>query len=158
MLPVFRGGRLVMVRRRFWPDTPASSNGKPIKMVGPRNTPAELYPEVPPGRTLIVCEGEFDALLLRQKGLPAVTSTASTSWKPEWDVHTRDRRVAVLYDSGSLDLAERRAAELVAAGAAHAWAVDLGLGHGEDVTDWFITYGRSRAELCELVREAGSAA
>ena len=105
---------------------------------------------------LLVCEGEFDALLLRQHGFPAVTSTAGTSWSPEWNRHVRGRQVAVVYDAGafSLEIAERRAREFVAAGACEAWAVELGLEKGEDATDWFVNYGRSADDLRRLIRAA----
>ncbi|HET7571782.1 MAG TPA: hypothetical protein VFJ77_03835 [Gaiellaceae bacterium] len=101
---------------------------------------------------LVLCEGEFDALLLNQHGVPAVTSTAGTSWKPDWDPHVIGRRVAVLYDAGarSYEKAERRAAALVAAGARDSWPVDLtlcGFTKGEDVGDWVCKYRWPAHEL-----------
>jgi hypothetical protein len=40
------------------------------------------------------------------------------------------------------------------AGAKDAWPVDLGLADGEDITDWFVTYGRSVTELRDLISDA----
>jgi hypothetical protein len=102
--------------------------------------------------TLVLCEGELDALLLNQHGIRAVTSTAGTTWKPDWDRHVVRRRVAVLYDAGarSYERAERRALALVAAGAREAWPVDLtlaGFAKGEDVGDWFVKYRWDAAAL-----------
>lgn len=128
------------------------------KITGLRR-PAELYPirvlEANP-LTLVVAEGEFDCLLLNQHGIAAITSTAGTTWKREWDRHVFGRRVAVLYDAGddSFEKAERRAGELLAAGARDAWPVDLsraGFAPNEDVTDWFCKYGRSSVSLRRLI-------
>jgi hypothetical protein len=135
-------GELANLRRRY-----LASDADP-KMTGLPRRPAALYPLavlVQDPRALVVCEGELDALLLNQHGIAAVTSTAGTTWKPEWNRYAAGRRVAVLYDAGaaSYERAERRAAELVAAGAREAWPVDLtlvGFAKGEDVGDWFMTY------------------
>lgn len=143
-------------RKRFWPIVPTNAKGKPAKCVGLPGHSAVLWPKLPPGRLLLVCEGELDAALLRQHGLPAVTSTASTHWNAEWNQHIRGRRVAVVYDCGadSLGKARRRAEGFAAAGAVEAWAVDLGLDHGEDVTDYLATYNRSPHELRTLINGA----
>lgn len=151
-LPVFdAGGEIVNLRRRFLDP------GDGPKIVGLRGHLAALYPDVPVRGPILLCEGEFDALIARQHGLPAVTSTAGTTWKPPWDVRVKGRRVAVAYDAGSFDLAEKQATDLRAAGAEEAWAVDLasaGLRDGEDLTNWFVTYGRSSAELLTLIRRS----
>ncbi len=145
--------RVVNVRRRFLaPQT----NGP--KITGIRGHTARLYPNVKRGRALLLCEGEFDALLARQHGLPAVTSTAGTSWSSSWNRYVARRRVAVLYDAGahSYQLACHRATKLAEAGAADAWAVDLrqaGLADGEDVTDWFVVYKFSAEKLLTLIRD-----
>ncbi len=149
-------------KKRFWPQVPERA-GKPAKCVALPGSAAALDVEPPPGRTLLVGEGEFDCALMRQHGLPAVTSTAGTSWDPAWDPYVAGRRVAVVYDAGphSFELARRRAAEFVAAGARQAWAVDLtlaGLARGEDVTDWFVTHGRTVEALRRTIRRARRAA
>jgi hypothetical protein len=142
-----RGG-LVNVKRRF-----LNRSAQPKSMGLAR--PAALYPvQVLAGdpRALVVCEGEVDALLLNQYGIPAVTSTAGTHWNRAWDTHIACRHVAVLYDAGavSYEKAEARALAFRSAGAVNAWPVDLmlaGFDKSEDVGDWFVTYGRSADEL-----------
>jgi hypothetical protein len=126
--------------------------------------PALLYPlrvlESAP-RAVVLCEGELDALLLVQHGIPAVTSTAGTNgWElyPEWNRYFVGRRVAVVYDQGqaSLELALERARKLKSAGAREAWPVDLGLGSvGDDIGDWFVRYGKSAAAFREVINAAG---
>jgi hypothetical protein len=155
VIPVIdRRNRVVNVRRRFF-----SPQADGPKITGLRGCAAQLYPPVESSRALLLCEGEFDALLARQHGLPAVTSTAGTSWSPSWDRYLPRRRVAVLYDAGahSYQLACHRATGLAKAGATDAWAVDLrqaGLDGGEDLTDWFVTYRFSAKKLVRLIRSA----
>lgn len=148
-IPVYEGGQLVNVRRRFL--SPAAVP----KITGLAGRGSQLYP-APPGEDFILCEGEFDALLAGQHGLPAVTSTAGTAWKKEWNVYAAERRVAVVFDSGEapLAIAHRRAEELLATGAVEAWPVDLGLEDGEDLTDWFVTYGRTPEALKRRINRA----
>lgn len=128
-----------------------------------RNSPklAALYPlavfeEDPPA--VVLCEGEFDALLLNQHGVPAVTPTTGTQgWDkhPEWAQWFVGRHVAVIYDAGSDELAAERATRLRRDGARRAWPVDLmlaGLKPDEDVTDWFVTYRRTADGLRDVVQ------
>lgn len=151
VLPVLRRRRAVNVRRRFLaPDATPKMRG----LAGQR---ARLYPFAPPDDAWLLCEGEFDALVARQHGLPAVTSTAGTHWASAWDRYLPGRRVAVVYDAGagSLGAAAERATKLREAGAEDAWAVALGsagLRDGEDLTDWFVGHNRTAAELKALIR------
>jgi hypothetical protein len=163
MLPIFNGnGELVSLKERYWPKpwVKRRQSVAPKKEIWKRNLlnrPRQLYPigALRKGSGgLIVCEGELDALLLNQalSDIPAVTGTAGTSWNPEWDRYIAGKCVAVVYDAGpvSFNVAKRRAQEFLAAGAREAWAVDLRLAEmrdGEDITDWFMRYGRSAEEL-----------
>jgi hypothetical protein len=155
-LPVFAAGAMVNLRKRFWPTTPADRQGRSQRYVGLAGRGTQLYPAAPSGRCLVLAEGEFDALVTRQHGIEAVTTTGGAgTWKREWSRLFRGRSVAVIYDAGaaSMPLAERRAEVLREAGAS-AWAVDLaqvGLEPGEDLTDWFVTYRRSAGALRKLV-------
>lgn len=118
--------------------------------------PSCLYPLQILGaepQALVLCEGEFDALLLNAAGLPALTSTTGTNWKPEWNRHVCGRQVAVLYDVGSYDLANRRASDLRAAGAREAWPVGLPLARGQDVTDFFVRYQRPADDLKNIINQ-----
>lgn len=150
VLPVLRRRRAVNVRRRF-----LAPDAKP-KMRGLAGRRARMYPFAPPDDAWLLCEGEFDSILARQHGLPAVTSTAGTHWAAEWDRYLPGRRVAVVYDAGSLRAAVERATKLREAGAEDAWAVSLGsagLRDGADLTDWFVHHNRTVAELKALIRD-----
>lgn len=117
-----------------------------------------VYPALPDG-PLILVAGEFDALVLLSHGLPgiSVTTGAATRLRQEWAWMVKDRRVVVIYDADprEQEQAVSRAAELRRAGAEDAWPVRLseaGLSGGEDVTDWFVKYGRSRDALLRLIK------
>jgi len=51
------------------------------------------------GKQVIICEGEWDRLLLQQEGLMAVTSTHGCSvFRPEWVSYFKDKDVVIIYD------------------------------------------------------------
>jgi len=51
------------------------------------------------GSQIIICEGEWDRLLLRQHGFLAVTGThGATTFRPEWIEYFAGRDVVILYD------------------------------------------------------------
>ena len=144
---------------RYWPD-PWRVDAKGKEVWKRSGAAAALYPHLPPGEAIIVCEGELDTLIGRQHGLPTVTSTTGTSWSVDWNRLVIGKRLAIVYDTGeaSLKIARRRAADFRAAGI-EAWPVDLGLdAKGEDLTDWFMRYGRSAADLIALIRSERRAA
>jgi hypothetical protein len=154
--------KLVNLRRRYWPNAPASGGkyqGLTGRTIG--NGGVTVYPTLPDGSVILVA-GEFDALVLWSHGLPGITVTsgAATRWRREWAWMVKGRRVAVIYDADprEQEQAISRAAELRREGA-EAWPVRLteaGLSDGEDVTDWFVKYGRTKADLLSLIkRERG---
>jgi hypothetical protein len=121
---------------------------------------ARLYPGLPSVRgTTVLVAGMLDALLARQNGLKALTTTCGTSLPgPLLHPLSRDgRAIAVVYDVGEERAAERNAERLCAAGA-NAWAVRLPLDEGKaDVADWFAKYGRSGERLRRVIERAGRA-
>ncbi len=85
----------------------------------------------------------------------ALTGTGGASTVPADLEPLRDRSVYLVYDC---DDAGREGARKMGAAleevAKEVFVVDLGLGPGEDVTDWFVTHGRSEDELVELLEAA----
>jgi hypothetical protein len=156
-------GKLVNVKRRYWPHVPTGRDGKPRKYMIRAGSTASVYPFLQDG-PLILVAGEFDALVLQSNGLPGISNTsgAATRWRQEWAWMIEGRRVCVIYDADprEQDQAISRAAELRRAGAEDAWPVRLtkaGLSDGEDVTDFLVKHGRSRADLLDLIkRERGA--
>lgn len=148
--------------RRYLPNS-----GTMPKMVShaagdgtPRIYPGQEIPELIPGTETILCEGEWDRLLLWQHGFrSAFTNTGNVStWAYEWtDLFVRQRMVIIFDVNDHLDdlgqrMAQLRAQDLFHRGSRHIQVVRLPLsGAGEDITDWFQTYKRNAAELRELI-------
>jgi DNA primase len=128
------------------------------KMLATAGAHAELYgwervlakPE-----DIIICEGEFDRLVLESHGLAAVTSTGGAlTFRAEWADSLREiPRVYICFDS---DLAGRVGAERVARLIPHArvlsWPEEIG--EGGDVTDFFVHLGRRREDFLSLLEAA----
>ena len=128
------------------------------KMLSTRGAHAELYgwervlskPE-----QIIICEGEFDRLVLEAQGFAAVTSTAgAATFRLEWAEALREiPGVYVCFDN---DAAGRTGAQRVARLIPHARLVRLPeeVGEGGDVTDFFVRLDKSRQEFLGLLEAA----
>ncbi|GAH25727.1 unnamed protein product, partial [marine sediment metagenome] len=102
------------------------------------------------GDELWLCEGELDTLCAISNGLPAVSVTGGAgSWKDDFTPLFKGKTVYIVYDC---DEAGRKGSEKIAStlhGVACVKVIDLGLENGEDLTNWFVDYGRNKEELRE---------
>lgn len=121
---------------------------------------ARLFPiqVVFENNNLILCEGEWDALLLNRYGFHAFTVTGGAgTWKEEFTKYLHNKRVAIIFDN---DPAGKRGAEKVANKIAPIASlvkiVELSFkGRGKDVSDWLLDEG-SAAELQQLITKTKS--
>lgn len=104
---------------------------------------------------VFLCEGEMDRLILMDRGINAVTSTGGArTWKGEWSKEFAGLKVYIAYDCDQAgDDGARKAALNIAEYADQVRVVRLGLGEGEDITDYFVSYGYSVKELRQLVKK-----
>lgn len=106
-------------------------------------------------RQLVICEGEFDRLVLESHGFPAVTSTAGAGvFKPEWaEALTGIPEVFICFDR---DHAGRDGVLKVSRLVPGAKIIELPaeVGDGGDVTDLFVRLKAGRAEFLKLMVEA----
>lgn len=110
--------------------------------------------------SVIICEGELDAIVLCQIGFLAVSGTAGAStWKKEWTPFFRDKHVVICYDS---DNAGRKGAakvvnELLPV-AASVKNIDLfgdqATPQIKDITDFFVKMGKTAEDFQRLIEEA----
>ena len=105
-------------------------------------------------RYVVLAEGEMDRLILSDYGINAVTSTGGAkTWKSEWSKHFEGQKVYICYDC---DLAgeegSRKAAASIAEHAKSVKVVRLDLGAGEDITDFFVSYGYGVNDLKEIIK------
>jgi DNA primase len=104
---------------------------------------------------IIVCEGEFDRLVLEANGFRAVTSTGGASgFKPEWTKEFAS--IPWVYICFDRDDAGRRGALQAARFIPHAKLVELpnDVGKGGDVTDFFVRLGWKREAFVRLLEQA----
>ena len=112
------------------------------------------------GTQVILCEGEWDRLLLQQEGFMAVTGTHGASvFRPEWIGHFMDKEVAIVYDCDRAGQAAARNVVLRALKTAGATSVKnvilplKGDKDDKDVTDYLHTRGLTAADLQKLIDE-----
>src|SRR5205809_5849633 len=154
-IPIFdRAGQFAFFKLAKGPNDQTASP----KMLATPGAHGELYgwervlahPE-----RLVICEGEFDRLVLESRGFAAVTSTGGAlTFRPTWAEAFREiPRVYVCFDN---DDAGRAGAERVARLIPHARIVRLPdeIGEGGDATDFFVRLGRSREEFVSLLEAA----
>ena len=108
---------------------------------------------------IIICEGEFDRLVLEAQGFIAVTSTGGAGvFRREWAAEFQTiPSVYVCYD---LDEAGTRGAERVASLIPHARIVELPkeVEEGGDITDFFVHLSKTREDFQKLLDAALPAA
>jgi hypothetical protein len=154
-IPIFdREGHLAFFKLAKDPD----DHGSGPKMLCPPGGHGELYGwerllAKPP--RIVICEGEFDRLVLESQGIAAVTSTGGARvFRPEWAPHfDAIEEVYVCYDR---DEAGRVGALHVAQLIPKARLVELPeeVGDGGDVTDFFVRLGKTRDDFLALLPTA----
>lgn len=136
---------------------PADDSTGP-KMLTSQGTSLELYGwerVLAKPQRLVICEGEFDRLVLETHGIAAVTSTGGAgAFRSEWAVDFDSiSEVFLCFDR---DEAGRRGALRVGQCVPHAKIVALPdeVGPGGDVTDFFARLGRTRDDFDKLLDTA----
>jgi len=133
-------------RRKIWGVTGLND---------PRIYPYSVINEDP--EVIIICEGEWDALITIQNGFMAVTRTASAStWRGEWNELFLNRTVYICHD---MDDEGQRANRRVAGALAPIADVRImhlpypvKKKHGDDLTDFWKEHDRAKFE--DLMRGA----
>lgn len=136
---------------------PMDAAGSP-KMLCTPGAQAELYgweQVLAQPDQVIICEGEFDRLVLESRGCASVTSTAgAATFRQEWSAYfTAIPSIYICFDH---DDAGRYGAERVARMIPHARLVQLpdDVGDGGDITDFFVRLGRSADDFKQLLAAA----
>ena len=128
------------------------------KMQSSRGSSVELYgwDEVLKRPShIIICEGEFDRLVLQAQGFAAVTSTGgAATFRPQWADELR--KIENVYICFDRDNAGKNGAQVVAFMIPQAKLVMLPeeVGQGGDVTDFFVHLKRSREDFLRLLEAA----
>jgi len=154
-IPIFnRDGEVAFFKLARDPENPADGP----KMLATPGGRAELYgwgSLITRPKRLIICEGEFDRLVLEGRGFPAVTSTAGAlTFRPEWAAHVES--IPEIYICFDRDEPGREGGARVARLIPHARIVELPeeVGAGGDVTDFFVRLGRTAQDFEALLETA----
>lgn len=149
-----QGGEIVNVRR-YLPgaaDKVISVRGHgQVRLYALTDSPANDV-------AVLVVEGELDCLKAAQEcdDLWVVTGTGGASSPPSVKElePLRDRDVLIAYDCDDAGReGARKLADRLATVAATVAILDLGLADREDVTDWFVTHGRTAKDLTQRVHQ-----
>jgi len=156
-IPVYdEDGYLVNVRR-YDPHAKDAKNKMRSWSRGSGSRRLFLPWVVDESETVIIVEGEMDAVIGQQYGLPTMAHTGGAlSWDNRWNDTFQDKKVFVCYDC---DDAGRRGARKVASAlkqfAREVHVITLPLTEkGADLTDYFVNHDRSAAEFYVLMKEA----
>ena len=154
-IPIFnRDGEIAFFKLAKDPDDQTASP----KMLATPGARAELYgwedvlykPE-----EIVICEGEFDRLVLKAQGFRAVTSTGGArTFRPEWAQEIDG--IPNVYICFDRDEAGRLGAEHVGGLLPNAKVVTLSeeVGESGDVTDFFVRLGRTDDDFRALMGAA----
>lgn len=104
---------------------------------------------------VVICEGEWDCLLLNQEGINAVTGTTGVNtWLEEWNVFFKHFDVMIIFDCDDVGRAATlKVKEQLLHNVKSLKILDLKLGNdGEDITDFFVKHKKTVKDLREIVK------
>lgn len=110
----------------------------------------------------ILCAGEKDMAVTRSNGFNAITLTGGEKALPKCINAFKDRRIAICYDHDETGIAgaNRLGAYLLLHGASEVRVVtnfhETCKEHGEDLTDFFTKYNKTRGDLQKCIIETPS--
>lgn len=156
-IPVFdRDGEVLAYRFAKSPNDPTDGP----KMLSEVGSVVELYGWDTLARhphTVVICEGEFDRLVLESRGIPAVTSTGGAGiFRAEWVPYFSGiSRVFICFDRDEAGQAgAANVKRLLRAAAIVKLPADVG--ENGDITDYFVRLGKSRVDFDLLLASAAS--
>jgi DNA primase len=147
-----RDGTLVLYKLG---RAPGDRSDAPKMFYYPTGTKAQLYGWDTLAKnptSVVICEGEYDRLVLETHGFAAVTGTGGAgTFKPEWaEAIAKVPEVSICFDN---DAPGQQGAERVAKLIPHAKIVSLPteVGDAGDVTDYFVRLGKSAEDFRQLL-------
>lgn len=153
-LPILdEDGALVNVRRY----DPKEKYRKMLSLTG-YGSPVRLFPieNLVNSQRILLVEGEWDALIASQFGVPAVSGTGGAgTFSAKWLPYFAGKDVVIMYDNDEAGHTGARVAASKLAGVAASVRVGTVPGpEGSDVADLFGVEGYSRQGLLDLMDEA----
>lgn len=155
-IPYLVAGNVVMIRGRAF----GAADEKQKYVTGPGQK-SRLFntDSVWEADEVVVCEGEFDCMVLEEQGYTVVAVPGANTWQDSWDAYFTDvKRVWVVFDRDQEDVGGKAGDKLVARFGPKARQVELPeheLGKPKnDITEWFVTLGHTRHDFDALLKAA----
>jgi DNA primase len=159
VIPIFGRQRGEVLGFRY-AKSPEDRSDSP-KMLSERGAKAELYGWETLARKnlrrVVICEGEFDRLVLEASGIEAVTSTGGPEvFLPDWVPYFAHlKHVYLCFDRDATgDAGAAKVKALLPF--AHIVKLPAEVGEGGDVTDYFVGLGRTRVDFEVLLASAAA--
>jgi len=140
-------GKLLNVRRYTLNAAPGRRKMWSVSGMGtPTLYPMSVFASNP--QSVVICEGELDALICIQNGVPAITRTGSaTTWKKEWGEWFNEKVVLICHDMDSAgQTANRKVSRALDRAAKEVRVIKLPYKvlpkHGKDLTDFWLEHDR----------------
>lgn len=159
VVPVFDSEGAI---RQFRYAKPPDDHSQSPKMLTELGTGVEVYGWerlATRPRRIVICEGEFDRLVLEARGFEAVTSTAGAqTFRPEWALAFAGmRHIFICFDLDEAgDTAARRVKSILPA--AKLVRLPPEVGESGDITDYFVRLGHGQADFEILLANAAAEA
>lgn len=147
--PVFMYEKLIDTRTYIPTNKPKCRSR--MDSVAGHIIPFDLWIDTPPERWTLICAGEKDMAVARSHGFNAITLTGGEGTQPFAPKLFKGRYVAICYDNDSAGFkgAKKLALTLHKHGAIVkiVTSFHIGMGDGEDITDYFNNYNKTRVDL-----------
>lgn len=103
---------------------------------------------------VVVCEGEFDALVAEQLGYASIGVPGSTNWQESWNSYLSNvKKVYIVFDAdkAGVEGAEKTADKIGSKARIVSLPDDV---PGVDLSDWIVVHGHLKEEFDMLLAEA----
>ena len=121
--------------------------------------PYDLWKDTPENKWTVICAGEKDMAVARSHGFNAITITGGEQATPLFTKCFKNRKIAICYDNDNAGLTGAKklaaylqpiAAEVRVITSFHSVCTE----HGEDITDYFMKYGKTKEDLVSCIKES----
>lgn len=121
--------------------------------------PFDLWVNTPESKWTIICAGEKDMAVTRSVGFNAITLTGGEKALPKIINPFRNRKIAICYDHDEAGIAGAKALAAFLTPIAQEVRVvtnfhEVCEGHGEDLTDFFVKYKKTKQDLQRYILES----
>ena len=157
--PVFMYDKLVDVRT-YRPKERANKIKSRVGSTSGLIIPYDLWLKAPENKWTILCAGEKDMAVTRSQGLNAITLTGGEKALPKVVRPFRGKKIAICYDNDEAGISGAKALAAFLKPYVNEVRVitkfhEVCVEHGEDLTDYFVKYKKTKEDLVECIKNVG---